>query len=101
MRSSLLAIAVLAARMFAQTGTATVTGVISDPNGTFIPTASVQVKNVATGAIYKAVSGPNGAYSIVSVPPGTYDLTIPSMGFMYAKFERKSVAVASGQTVKM
>jgi hypothetical protein len=65
----------------AQTDRGTITGTVSDPAGAVIAGASIQAKNVATGATYPAASSGTGNYTVAQLPAGTYDLTISAPGF--------------------
>ena len=60
------------ARLFAQTGAATITGLLTDPIGGPVRGAMVTATNEATGVTYPAVSNAAGNYTIPSVPVGTY-----------------------------
>src|SRR2546422_349934 len=66
---------------YGQIVNATLYGTITDPTGAAIPEASVTATNVATGAATKATTDGAGNYSIPSLPPGTYKLTVEKTGF--------------------
>ena len=57
---------------FAQTGAATLTGIVSDSSGATVPGATVTATNQATNVTYSAVSNEAGNYTITSLPVGTY-----------------------------
>jgi hypothetical protein len=79
--SLLLALNLLPVEAFAQTGAASLTGIISDPSGAKVPGATVTATNQATNVAYTAVSNEAGNYSITSVPVGTYLLKAELSGF--------------------
>jgi outer membrane receptor protein involved in Fe transport len=81
---------------FAQTITATLTGEVKDPNGAVVPGASVIVQSVETGLSKSAETNDDGRYTIVFLPPGTYNITVEKSGF--AKTERQNVRLETGQT---
>jgi hypothetical protein len=56
----------------AQTGAATLTGIVSDTSGAAVPGATVTATNQATNVAYTAVSNEAGNYTITSLPVGTY-----------------------------
>jgi hypothetical protein len=69
----LLSIALLApAAALAQTGAATLTGIVTDQSGAAVPGATVTATNQATNVDYTAVSNEAGNYTVLSVPVGTY-----------------------------
>ena len=68
--------------LFAQGGgTAAVTGHVTDPTGAVIPGAAIAVTNLATGVAQETVSNSVGAYSVLNVPPGFYQITVQLEGF--------------------
>ena len=70
-----------AAAAFGQAGAGTITGTVIDPTGAAIANAQIEVRNTQTGAIYPTVSTNTGNYTVPQLPPGTYALTVKSMGF--------------------
>lgn len=83
---------------WAQTGT--LAGTVKDPDGIGVQ-APIQARNAATGMIYKASALASGDYTLTKLPAGTYDLTVPPIGFTFPKFEQKGVVVQAGQTARM
>jgi len=70
--------------LFGQSNTATVTGLITDPAGAVMPSAKVTIRNVDTNIPREMASDENGDYTITSLPPGKYELTVSSPGFRTA-----------------
>ena len=60
------------AAALAQTGAASLTGIVSDQSGAAVPGATVTATNQATAVAYTAVSNEAGNYTITSLPIGTY-----------------------------
>jgi len=87
--------------IFAQSPGGTITGAVFDPDGHTIPTAVVQAGNTATGVAFQAVSTAAGQYTFALLPPATYDITIPSIGYALAGFERKGVVVGASQSLRI
>ena len=58
--------------MFAQTVTASVTGIVSDPSGAVVPNATVVAINTATGVRTPTTSNASGEYDLRFLPIGTY-----------------------------
>ncbi len=72
----------LASQGFAQGGaTAAVSGHVTDPSGSVIPGAEVTITNLATGVAYSNVSNSVGAYSLLNLPPASYQITVVREGF--------------------
>ena len=57
---------------FAQTGAASLTGIVTDQSGATVPGATVTATNQATNVAYTAISNEAGNYTITSLPVGTY-----------------------------
>ena len=62
--------------VFAQTTTGTIRGTVSGGNGVPIASAQVVARNVSTGATRNALSNDAGAYALVGLTPGTYDVNV-------------------------
>jgi hypothetical protein len=60
------------AAVLAQTGAASLTGIITDETGASVPGATVTATNQATNVDYTAVSNDAGNYTLTSLPVGTY-----------------------------
>ena len=70
---------------YAQGGaTSQLSGTVVDSSGGVMPGADVTVKEKAMGTTYTAVTGANGVFTVPSIPPGTYTVTIALMGFKTA-----------------
>lgn len=81
----------LVSAAFAQTDRGTITGTISDPAGAVIAAATIEAKNVDTGALYPTASSGTGNYTIAQLPAGTYDLSVTVPGFK--KYVRQGLRV--------
>ena len=96
--SLLLAIVCLAAPLHAQE-TGSVSGTVSDPSGAVLPSTAVTIKNLGTNAIRKEISNDQGAYTFTSLPPATYEVTLPA-GAGFGGFRSQvEVTVGGHQTV--
>jgi hypothetical protein len=62
-------------------GTASVQGTVSDSTGAAIPSATVELKQTATGVTRTTSSDGAGVYSIPNFPVGAYTLTVTAPGF--------------------
>ncbi len=101
MRSVCLAIclSLFATSAFGQGANGTITGTVTDPAGAVIANATVQAKNVDSGLTYPVQTTDTGNYTIVQLPPGTYELTISVTGFK--KYLRQGLTVAAAQTLRV
>src|SRR5580692_2431610 len=92
MRSILAAAIVCLAGVcaFAQSNQGTITGTISDPAAAVVPGAQLEVKNTATGVIYRGGTSGTGNY-VLSVPAGIYEISVNAPGFK--KFLESNVQV--------
>jgi outer membrane receptor protein involved in Fe transport len=96
----LLAIGLLApSPALAQTGAATVTGIVTDQSGAAIPGATVTATNQATNVDYTAVSNEAGNYTITSLPLGTYVVKAELTSFKTAS--TKPIQAEAMQTIRM
>jgi hypothetical protein len=62
-------------------GTAALYGVIFDPAGAVIPSATLTITNSENNVVVMAYSGGTGQYKFSGLPPGTYNLKVEAPGF--------------------
>jgi len=87
---------------FAATALAqSISGTISAPDGKGLKDIQVEVTNTATNAVFKTTTTEGGKYAIASLPYGSYDLWVPAQGFAFRYFERRGIALTTGQTVRL
>lgn len=92
----LMLVCVLAASAFAQTSaTAELRGTIKDPNGAVIQGAAVVARDDAKNVERSTVSNGAGEYVLLSIPPGSYTITVTAKGF--SKMVAKDVNLTVGQ----
>jgi Carboxypeptidase regulatory-like domain/TonB-dependent Receptor Plug Domain len=71
------------------------TGIVTDPSGSVIAGAAVNLKNQFTGEILSATTGSTGAYQFTLLKPGIYLISVSLTGF---KQVSETVEVLLGQT---
>src|SRR3954471_15127035 len=64
----------------AQNTTGTIRGTITGDNGAPIPSAQIVARNVSSGVTRNALSNDAGAYTLVGLVPGTYDVNVRRIG---------------------
>jgi protocatechuate 3,4-dioxygenase beta subunit len=81
-RIALFAITLIAgvAASYAQS-TATLSGRVTDPSGAVVPQARVTVSGLATGVDRVVTSDAEGNYTIPSLQPGNYGVSVQATGF--------------------
>src|ERR1035441_6379451 len=82
--------------VFGQVDRADLNGTVTDPSGSLVPNARVEIVSPATGLTRVAETGPAGVYSIPGLPIGAYSLKITHEGF--SPFEVKGIQLFVGQT---
>ena len=66
---------------FAQTINGSISGLVKDQAGASVAGANVTATNVGTGEKRNATTNDEGLYKILSLPVGTYEVTIEKTGF--------------------
>src|SRR6266478_6727910 len=69
------------AATFALAQTGSIQGTVTDSVGAVVQGAEITVKNLGSNAVRTATSSGTGAYSIPSLPPGNYDVTVKMASF--------------------
>ena len=81
---------------FGQTGS--ITGGVFDPSGAAVATASINGKNVDTGAVFESGASSTGNY-VIRVPAGNYELTVEASGFK--RYVRSNVLVQTASDTRL
>ncbi len=93
-----LSVLLLTVLVFGQAENSRITGTVTDQNGALVPGASIVAKNEKTGEERTAVSTTEGTYSIPSLKPSTYTLTVTTAGLATTA---TNVQLLVGQEVKV
>jgi hypothetical protein len=83
--------------------TSTINGTVTDTSGAVIPGANVLVKNAATAGTFEAVTNSEGQFTVPSLNPGKYTVTVTLAGFKTATVSdiELSAGVPRGLNVKL
>ena len=101
-----LAILGLAAAMTlgqAATSTSDLSGTVVDPNDAVVAGATVTARSTSTGFSRSVTTGTDGAYNIIGLPPGDYEVTVEAPTFKKTVISpvRLTVGQAAELRVKM
>src|SRR5689334_21266917 len=77
--------------------TATLKGVVMDPQGAVVAGSNVSATNSRTGLSKSAQTESQGRYQIPALPPGAYEISFSIQGF--SKEVVKNVVLTVGQTL--
>jgi hypothetical protein len=80
-------------------GTGSISGTVTDQNGSAVAGATVDVIQTDTGSSRQVVTTSVGSYSATFLKPGHYEVVVSAPGF--AKVDRKGVTVLVGQTLNV
>src|SRR6266540_1466597 len=75
----------------AQQETATITGEVRDANGSVVSKATITVTNVQTNVSIRSETNDQGLYTVPSLKPGPYSITVEKAGFK--KYVRSGVTL--------
>lgn len=78
---------------FAQGSTGTITGTVTDATGAVIPGAAIVAVDPATSTRFTAVTNKSGSYTIVNVPPASYNISAAKAGFARDEIVSQTVSV--------
>jgi len=76
-----LVLAVAVCPLFAQTGTSSIHGAVTDPQGRVVSGATVTLTNIATNAVRAAKTTDAGLFSFDLITPGDYRVQVEAKGF--------------------
>jgi len=72
---------ILSFQAFAQIGSATITGTVTDPTGAAVAGVKVVIVETSMNFESRSVTNADGLYRVQSLQPGTYDVSFESSGF--------------------
>ncbi len=83
---------------YGQVVSATLYGTVLDPNQAMIPAAKITITNTGTGGTLATTSSDTGGFTLVSLPAGTYSVTIEAQGFK--TYRQTGLSLVAGQTIR-
>jgi hypothetical protein len=89
----------LSSVLHAQIPTATINGIVKDPQGAVVQHANIAVTNVAQGTARDSISNSDGSYSIPDLQVGTYKVAISVPGFATTQY--LNVLLEAGRTTTL
>lgn len=90
-----LAVCLFAVTAYGQQTTAgSINGSVNDANGAIVAGAAITLKNDATGAEQKTVTGDQGAFIFPLVNPGNYSIVVEARGFKRSLVQKVVVDVS-------
>jgi hypothetical protein len=81
-----------------QTETGQISGTITDPTGAVVVDAKVVAKSVTTGMVREGTSNSVGLYSLASLRPDVYEVSVEASGFRTVK---RQVTVTVGAVIEI
>src|SRR5713101_419872 len=98
---SLFVILAVTSTIFSQTQitTGTIQGTVTDANGSVMPGASVEIKNLDTNISKTLTTDDGGRFVALALPPGKYSVTVSKQGFATAVAEQLDLTV--GQALNL
>jgi hypothetical protein len=91
--------ALLPAVILAQSGTSTISGVVTDPTGASVPNAEVTVTGEDQASTRTATTNQDGFYSVPNLPRGIYSVAITAPGFK--RFSQEKIDVLLNQQLRV
>ena len=76
-----------------------INGTVADEQGAVIPGATVDVRNIETGAVSTTTSSSTGTYTVPSLTPGNYSVHVAFSGF--TGYTRTGITLSAGSHVQI
>jgi len=83
--------------LFAQRNTATLKGTVKDSEGKVVPDVEITAVKTGTGIEWKATSDAKGRYVFLTLPSGTYDISLSKEGYREKVYE--GIVLSIGQEI--
>ncbi len=95
----LLVASASAAALFGQSTFGSFVGTVHDPSGGVVAACKITATNTGTGAKRTVITDSSGAYTLVNLEPGTYEISMDSPGFQREIY--RNLELDSRQTVRV
>src|SRR5450755_3093505 len=92
----LLAILIAGVHAGAQQITGSIRGTVQDPSSAFVQSASVSARQIETGLTRTTATDPGGAYVLLELPVGHYELQVEAKGFQ--KYVQQGIILNVNET---
>ena len=92
----LLAMLITGVHAGAQQITGSIRGTVQDPSSAFVQSASVSARQTETGLTRSAITDAGGAYVLVELPVGHYELQVEAKGFQ--KYVQQGITLNVNET---
>lgn len=96
--SSPVLVSILTTLLYAQQPVATLSGIVTDPNGAVVAGSTVTATQLSTGTTRETMSNGEGLYVLSNLPPGDYKLRVEAKGFA-TKVSKETIALQVGQSM--
>ena len=83
----------------AQDATGRIIGTVTDPAGSVVPNAKISLTNIDTGIRRETTTDAEGAYQILLLPIGRYQVTVEAAGFRKTTMEPQKLEI--NQSLKL
>ena len=77
----------------------TIQGTVTDEQGAVVPGASVEARNVGTNFTKTFTTDSDGRFTLLSMPPGNYVVSVTKQGF--AKLNQENVELTVGRSISL
>lgn len=91
----------LSAPLFAQQGTSSIGGKVTDEQGAVVPGAAIVVTNEETGIFREVTSSAEGTYLVTQIVPGRYKVTAKLTGFRTMERSGLILQVGTQMTINL
>jgi hypothetical protein len=81
--------------------TGTLTGTIDNTAGAAIPNATVTVTPVAGGASQRVLTGSDGTFTIINLPPGAYRIEVEVTGYKRSSVQNLELAAGAPAAIRV
>src|ERR1700741_4203659 len=91
----------ISAIVFAQSGTTSLRGTVTDPSRAVVSGANVNLANLERGFTRTVTTGYSGNYEFLQLQPGVYQLTVEVAGFRKAEQKHVQLMVDTPATMNV
>jgi len=82
--------------LWAQGVNGVLSGRVTSADGSGIPNAAITVTNVSTNTAQRALTGPDGSFTVSGLPAGTYRVDVETVGFKRTSQQNVEITTTAG-----
>src|SRR5262245_28988936 len=101
MKTFILSLFLFGLTALGQNQLANIVGTVSNPEGAGVTGITVEIRDSAGAMLSTTTTSATGTFGFSQLTAGTYQLTVPGLGFRFSRYVGDKVALNPGETSRV